>query len=967
MNDLNNIKFLHSTIPFKRSTLTFLFLSMLFNVGQPFMIKVNGADAEQTYKPFVDPDTLDRNIPSPDSVIGHVIGDGAVRYDPAVRYLHALSDASKFVTLTPYAESHEGRKLYYLTITSKKNHARLKEIRESNARLSDPRKLRNQDEAQRIVNTLPGIAWLAYAIHGDELSSTDAALQLAYQLAAGKDPATKRIRDELVIHIDPMMNPDGRERILSQYQQLVGKVPNTDYQSMQHQGLWSAGRGNHYLFDLNRDWLMQVHPETRGRVAAMHQWNPHLVIDAHEMGSLDTYLFDPPREPFNVNLSKSIENWRRKFSKDQAQAFDRFGWSYYTREWYEEWYPGYTNAWASLHGAVGLLYEQAGVSGASIKQASGYILSYRESVHHHLVSSLANLETLRANKRKIIEDYYEDRLWAVSESQSGSEVFLFPPLKDQSKQQRFVDLLQRQGIEYGLATGPFDAFDLVDLWGEHIDVKPFSTGTIVVRAAQPHRRLLMAILEFDPHMTDTFLNDERKDLENHKGTRLYDLTSWNIPMAYGMEGYMASSAEDVGLQPFQIPVGASFDAFGDYGVILDGHSSDIYRAIVQLLNRDCKVRIALESFTIEGKSFEAGSVLLRRMENPENVSELLRASLIDLNLDVMSVNTALSDKGPDLGGKRFQLLETPRIAIASQWPISTTSFGAVWHLLDARIGLRVSPINLQYIGRMDLRKYNVLVMPDTWSSDVLAAIFNESVRKKIKRWMQDGGTLIALGGSASFMAGKDRGFSSVKLKQDALEELTIYEEAIKREQDAMHVLVDPEVVWGTGDASKPKNDTSASTSPDKKDGKKDVKALKREDTWQKIFRPQGVIALTTMNAEHWLTFGANDMGREDQEDGSARFPVLLSGTHALMSKYPVQTPVRFAKKDDLRLSGLLWPEARARWEKTAYATVERVGKGQLILFVTDPFVRGYFECTGRLLLNAMLLGPGLGTSQPVPW
>ncbi|MCH7631661.1 MAG: hypothetical protein IIB59_00485 [Planctomycetes bacterium] len=318
----------------------------------PSAIAVGDAPDRQPQHPFVDPATLNAAIPTPQSVVGHTMGDGAIRYEPLVRYLHTLADASPLVTLTPYATSHEGRTLYYLTITSVDNHARLDAIKADNAKLADPRTLGPSAAADTIIDSLPGIAWLAYSIHGDELSSTDAAVQLAYQLAAGKDASTKRLREQLVIHIDPLMNPDGRERYLSQLQHLTGKVANTDHQAMQHSGLWSAGRGNHYFFDMNRDWLMLVQPETRGRVHAIGEWNPHLVVDSHEMGSLDTYLFDPPRRPFNVNISEANMKWRRRFSADQAKAFDHCSteievedlWCLGTRGYHGESRPGPAHA-----------------------------------------------------------------------------------------------------------------------------------------------------------------------------------------------------------------------------------------------------------------------------------------------------------------------------------------------------------------------------------------------------------------------------------------------------------------------------------------------------------------------------------------------------------------------------------------------------------------------------------------------
>jgi hypothetical protein len=791
---------------------------------------------------------LDPSVPTPESVIGHATGDGAVRYEPMVRYLRALSDASPLVTLTRYAESHEGRTLYYLTITSEKNRARLAEIKADNAKLADPRKLANDQEAERIVDSMPGVAWLAYAIHGDELSSTDAAIQVAYQLAAGTDEATRRLRDELVIHIDPLMNPDGRERYLGQLEHLAGKVPNPDYQAMQHWGLWSAGRGNHYLFDLNRDWVPQVHPETRGRAAKILEWNPHLVVDSHEMGPLDTYLFDPPREPHNLSLSESNLKWRRLFSSDQAKAFDQHGWSYYTKEWYEEWYPGYTNAWVSLLGAIGLLYEQAGVNAAAVKQATGKMLTYDEAVQHHVVSSLANIETLRGNRREILRDYLADRRWAVSGDQpaggSGSNVFLMPPPADRALFTRFLDLLGRQGIEWGTAAETVTAHNVVDIRGHKHDTKELPAGTLVVRTAQPHRRLLHALLDFDPHLTDSFLHEERKDIENHRGTRVYDVTAWNVSMAYGLEAYWADRVSDVPLRRDTGTRQAFADRKPGYGHLIDFASGDVYRALVRLFDRECKVRVALKPFKISGRDYKPGALLLRNHENPDTLPQLLKESVEGLDLDVQGVDTALSEDGPDLGGNRFDLLEAPRVAVATQWPISSTSFGSAWQLLDDRIGLRVSPLSLQGIGWVDLRKYNVIVIPDSWGLEALGGTLDDGARRRLRTWVEAGGTLIVFGDSAAFAAGKDRGLSSVRLRREVLDELPVYEEALKREQSARHIRVEPAEVWGASEAP-PADDKPVSPEADQKPAQKpkeskDVETLKREDAWLRTFSPSGV-------------------------------------------------------------------------------------------------------------------------------
>ncbi len=902
---------------------------------------------------------LDASIPDPASIIGHPIGATAVRYEPLVRYLRALAEASDRVMMHPYADSHEKRTLYYLTITSPANHARLDQIRKNNAKLADPRKLKNRGEGDGIVKTMPAVAWLAYNIHGDELSSTDAAMTVAYLLAAGTGAETRALLDQLVIHIDPLMNPDGRERYLAQLQTLQGKVPNTDYQAMQHGGLWSAGRGNHYLFDLNRDWLMQVHPEPRGRAAVIRSWNPHLVVDSHEMGSLDTYLFDPPREPLNIDISQSSLAWRLRFSADQAAAFDRHGWSYYTREWYEEWYPGYTNAWAGLRGAVGLLYEQAGVNAAAIKQPAGQTLDYAQAVHHHVVSSLANLETLRANRQEILRDYLADHRWAVSDDAPGPKAFLVPPMNDTAKRSRFLDLLDRQGIEYRISPKHFVAEDVTDIWGETVKSRSFPSETIVVSSKQPSRRSVNAALGFDPHMSDSFLKEERTELENRRGSRLYDVTGWNIPMAYGLDAYWVERiSEGGGANGATAPnTRLPGEQRGAYGYLIDGQSSDLYGSIVRLLGSDCKLRVASKPFAVGHRQYDRGTVLLRGHENPNDLHGLLNEIAASFDVIIRPVDTALSEDGPDLGGQRFHLLEQPRVAIASQWPISTTSFGSTWFLLDARTGLRVSPINIQSLGGIDLRNYNVLVLPNVWGSSALRAVLNESTITKLQAWVKGGGTLIAIGGAAAYIASEEIGLSSVRLKRDVLNELDVYEEAVGRERSAHAIQIDLDEVWGDkepNDVDSPDakgNDKEHERSPSKKDDD-----LKRLDEWQRIFSPRGTIVASELDPEHWLCFGLGE-----------RLPVLISGQFAYMSKHPVATPARLTDGAHLRLSGLLWPEARQRCADTAYATVERVGNGQVILFAADPFFRGYYEGSGRLLLNAVILGPGMGTNQPIPW
>jgi hypothetical protein len=914
---------------------------------------------KQAETPFVEQAEYDSAIPTPESVMGHPVAEKAVRYPALVRYLKALAEASDRVVLTTYGQTHEGRALYYLTVTKAGNHQRLDRIKADNALLSDPRKFDGPEQANRLVETLPAVAWLNYSIHGDELSSTDAAIFVAYHLAASQDTSTKELLEQVVVHINPLVNPDGRERYLSHLQQLTGVVSSPDIQSMQHQALWSRGRGNHYLFDLNRDWLVHIQPEVRTLAEVILSWNPHLLVDSHEQGAYDTYLFDPPREPLNIHLSPKVLQWRKRFSADQAEAFNRYGWSYYTQDWYSEWSPIYTNAWANLQGAIGILYEQARSDAASVKHPTGELTSYRQTVHHHIVSSLANLETLRANRRQILGDYTEDRQRMV-EQQDSAGALLLPPCKDASRWTRLVELMRRQGIEAELAREGFEAKSVADMWGNEHQKKRLPEGTLIARPRQPRARMLRALCEFDPHMTDSFLLKERKELEIRRRTLIYDVSSWNLPMAFGLEAYWAQdvpSLERAAPPSAALPTATRPNKKAGYGYLIDFADSDVYPALVHLFDNACHPRVATKPFKINSKQFLRGTILLRGHENPDNLLDVLREFPDRLAINVHAVDGALAEDGPDLGSRKFDLLSAPRVAIASQWPIRSTSFGSIWYLLDHDLKLQSSPINVQSIRYMDLRKYNVLVLPD---SGGLERVLDRPAVERIETWVRAGGTLIAIGNSAAFAAGEDRGLSSVRLKRDVLDKLEEYDEAVQREKNARAIKIDSNEIWtdnGADDkaAEAPTKDLETKASKESR-AKQDVDKLKRTDEWQRIFSPEGTFLAGTVDTEHWLGFGLPE-----------RLPVLFWGSRAFMSKHPVQTVVRLDEKNKLRLSGLLWPEAKERLAGTAYATVESMGRGQLILFATDPTYRMWLPGVQRLFANAVLLGPGMGTSQPSPW
>jgi hypothetical protein len=904
--------------------------------------------------PFFPDGTYDSSIPAPEKILGYQMGAKPCRYEEMVKYLIALDQSSPEVLLQEYGQTYEGRKLYYLIISSPENMAKLDQLKEEIGFLADPRKLSGENQAKKLIETLPAIAWMAYSIHGDELSSTDAALQLAYQLTAGTDTLTRRLKQNLVIIIDPLQNPDGRERFLAQVQSFSGNITSWDVNSLQHNGLWPWGRGNHYLFDLNRDWFALVHPESRGKIRSILEWNPQVMVDCHEMGPFDTYLFSPPREPFNPFMISTIHKWWKKFAQDQAKAFDQYGWSYYTREWNEEWFPGYGSSWSIFLGSVGILYEQAGVQGSQVKRPDGAILTYRETVHHQFTSSLANLTTAADHRQELLSDFYQEKKAAV-QSKSVT-TYIFVPGENESRTKEFIQTLLLQNIEVKQAKTDFTASDLTDIWHTQFSKKTFPKGTYLVSSAQPLSLLVKTILEFDLRMPSSFLADERKELEKKKETKLYEITSWSVPLAYNLDAYRTDKPLTASTEPISEVKQPAFkleNRQADYGYLFSYGTSGSVLAVARLLEQNFKLRVAEKPFTVQGKKFQAGTILLRISENPAQLSSALEKSAQEYGIEIFGINTALAQEGADLGGNEFELLQLPKIGLLANSPIDFTDFGAIWHLLDQKLKMRATTLDIDRLAWTDLSLYNVLIFPSSWGGgEEYARQLGKGGMAKLKQWIEAGGTLIAMGNAATFAADTSSGLSQAKLREQVLDSLSSYEDALAKIDSLETYKIDTLDLWEPKEASPA---PGKKESPEKA-GPPDSKKIREADERGRLFMPRGAILRVDLDQEQWLSYGAG-----------SKVPVLVYTSNAFVTKDPTLTVGRFASQNQLRLSGLLWPEARQRWARTSYLTRESKGKGQIILFATPPNFRGYFAGAERLLINAILLGPGMGAAIPLEW
>ena len=935
----------------RRKSILWLSVFIMVHFSGNFSQSVHGQNPVQEFFPN---GLYGQNIPSPQDFLGVPVGERPLRYQEILRYFEELDKSSERAQLVTFGETFEGRQLHYLIITSEKNIENLTQIRLDINDLSDPRKTTRTDEADNIIRRIPAVAWMMYGIHGDELSGPDAAVQLAYQLTAGEDSSTQFLRQELIICIHPMENPDGRERFLAQMEQWKGQLGSHDTQSIQHTGVWPWGRGNHYHFDLNRDWFPLVNPESRARVREIMDWHPQLMVDAHEMGAFDTYLFSPAREPINPQIPRNLLEFSRQFAQDQAKALDKYGWSYYTREWLEDWYPGYGSSWPLLSGAIGILYEQAGVEGSSVQRREGTIMTYRETVHHQFISSLANLTTAADNRQQLLKEFYLARRQAISiKGKPDPKVFYILPGDNPSRTARFIDKLRQQGVEVEITREKYPVADLRGYWQKSILSRTLPEGTAVVRLNQPLRPLIQAILEFDPRMNSEFLQEERLSLLKEKETKLYEVTAWSLPLAYGLEVYWSAAKPAVktvkaDLQPKQnIPPDITPAAFG---YIFDYRDDSSIQTLTKLFEQDYKIRAARKAFKIQGRNFEKGSLLLRVNENPELQPGDLQKIVESTRTPIYSIQTALAEEGPDLGGNDFILLEKPRIAVVNGPGISTTSFSALWYLLDQEMQIRHSILLTDQFNNFDLNKYNLLILPSSWEGiEFYKRIIGKTGIEKMKSWVENGGTLIGLEGGAAFLADSSSHLLQTRLFHQSFKNLGLYQKYFQNERERLETKIDSLNIWeGQGII----RDTIKIDSP----SKEQIAWLQKQDEMNQLFAPVGTIMRIKLDTEHWLSFG---IGEE--------ISAIMNSSFAYLAMDPVQIPAKFSNASNLRLSGLLWPEARTRWANTAYVTVEKIGKGQVILFAGEPFFRAYFHGSGRLLINCLLLAPGMGTYQSVPW
>lgn len=679
-----------------------LLLCSAIGYGQDYFLK--------KFHPF------NQNIPSPQQYLGYGIGEHHTRHDLIVGYLAKLAELSDRAELLHYGKTHEGRKLVMLMITSKENKNNLETIKQQHLAFVDPEKnVTNYEDVPIFIN-------LAYNVHGNEPSSSEAALLSAYTFAASNSAEIQKYLKNAVIFIDPTINPDGRDRHTQWANMYQGKPMVADPQDAEHNEYWPGGRTNHYWFDLNRDWLLGINPESQGKLRWYHEWYPNVVTDFHEMGSQSTYFFEPMKANGSLNPIMPKENYidlNNIFGNYFAKALDSIGSFYFSKEVFDGTYPGYGSSYPDLQGGLGLLFEQASSRGHKQTTVFGEI-TFPFTIRNQYTSSITTVRAAVENKghmRKYQQDFFKSAL--SNASKSKVKAYRFGDAHDQNRTKAFIDKLLLHKIEVYKA-------------GEH---------SYTVPTRQPQYRMVQTMFE---------------TYTKYRDSVYYDASAWSVANFYNMK-YRPLNSADLGerINSGDELVNIAAVQKSDYAYLIDWDDYNAPAALHFLQSNGLVVSSAFKPFTAKTKTGNAamnyGTLLVAvslQKQSADEVFSLVKKAQQKFKLPVYSVDTGYNAAGVDLGSGYLRPLKKPKAVMLVGDGVRSYEAGEVWHLLDTRVHMPITKIPLRNFNRAKFDKYNTMVMVSGTYS------LTEKQLARITEWVKKGNTLITIGTAAKWAIDK---------------------------------------------------------------------------------------------------------------------------------------------------------------------------------------------------------------------
>ena len=807
---------------------------------------------------------------TPDEFLGYKLGTKFSFHHRIIDYVrYVAAQYPTQVKIIDYGTTFEGRPLMAVAIASPENISRLEEIRTSN--------LKNIGLLEGKATTkVPAIAWLSYNVHGNEAVSSETVMQVLYELLNKNNTTTQDILKNTVVLLDPCINPDGRDRYAQWYNRVANQGFNATPFASEHNEPWPGGRFSHYLFDPNRDWAWQTQEISMQRLKLYNQWMPHLHADFHEMGVNTPYYFPPSARPFHEDLT----SWQREFQQTigdyNKKYFDKNYWLYFSKENYDLLYPSYGDTYPSYNGAIGMTYEQGGGGrgGIAIAKEDGDTLTLTQRISHHFAASMATLEAISSRADKTVEEFTKFFERNKTAPVGPYKSFVVKSKGNEAKVKALTSLLDNLQITYGYASkeSSSSGFGYQNLKDESFKVE---SNDLVISTYQPKGTFVKILFEPKTALEDSLT---------------YDITTWGLPYAYGLKAYATKEKLAVGSPQSSVSVPQATIEGKPYAYVASWGSFEDLKFLSQILAKGIKVRFNENPFEIGNRKFEAGSIIITRTNNQrmgDEFDKTIQSAAKAFNINLLATNSGMVTTGNDFGSNYINILKNPRVAVISGDGVSPTAFGEVWHFFEQQIKYPITVIEGSTLSRVPLDQIDVLILADGNYDKILGS------GDALKKWIQNGGKLIAMESATSYFADKE----SYGLKR--------------------------------------KKDNSATDKAELKT----YSTRERESISEQVI---GAIYKVDLDKTHPLAYGT---------DGS----YYLLARDLYNFEYIKDGWNVGYLKDNNYVTGFVGQKAKDKMKNTLIFGMQDMGRGKIIYMADDPLFRGFWY-SGKLIFgNAVFL------------
>jgi hypothetical protein len=661
-------------------------------------------------------------IKSPDTFLKSKFNHEYTLHHDIVSYVQHVADNSKRVKLVEYGRTNEGRPLLLCIISAPDNINNLEDIR-----LTNLSSIGLTNDKPKSINE-KALVWMSFGVHGNEASTTESSMTIIYNLADESNTTTSKYLENTVVIIDPSANPDGNARYTNWMRGYAGKNIHPGIYDREHMEPWPGGRPNHYLFDLNRDWAWLTQLETQKRIAVYNQWMPHIHADFHEMGINNHYYFAPAAKPLHQNITDFQRTFQTEIGQNHVKYFDKEGWLYFTREVFDLFYPSYGDTYPMYNGAIGMTYEKAGnsSSGRAIDMNNGDVLTLGDRIKHNVTVGLSTVEIASKNSARLISEFNKFFKEATEKPKGKFKTYV---IKNSPKAHNLINLLDKHGIKYGIASAKTVSrgFNYLQDKDDNITIEK---NDFVISAKQPKSTILQILMDPEPMLEDSVT---------------YDISAWALPYAYGVETYGIN--QDIPTHQNMEALTKDSQCAGKYAVALPWNSLESAKILAKVFKEGLVVRMANKDVTIAEKEIKRGTIIITRGDNPKVEDFCKVIEKIYWNWDYLP--TGFSNTGNDIGGRSFTLLKKPKVLSVMGASTATNDVGQIWHFFDEVLNYPISIVYMDAFSRVNFDEYNTIILPDGRYR------LDQSTLEKLSAWVSKGGKIISIEGANNLFLNKE--------------------------------------------------------------------------------------------------------------------------------------------------------------------------------------------------------------------